>query len=307
MSNQERLGWELAGLDAEGGPLSGVPWHRPPQVWLVDGRIHWRYVQFAGDDDPADAFPVGFGPIRLVEGPRATDTGRNLLPEFLNLAVRDPAECLAFGRRWGVLHLCEHQLPRTHPPFQPALVGDEQRTGPYCQTVHGQDVEGSEAVSGWLAWSIRARAVLNVASALADTDAKVDLAHEWAILDPNAGIPNGLYAGRSRLSRDLGRWLRLGAVQPQMDLNATPRLSLGGPELFGAIALRLVMAVTTGTVGLAFCHECGESYVPKRQPTSTRRNFCEPCRSRGVPGRYASSAYRSRLRARNEPLGSLTV
>jgi hypothetical protein len=97
---------------------------------------------------------------------------------------------------------------------------------------------------------------------------------------------------KSRLGAEVETWLRIGAVQPRIDLLREPRLRVGGWELFGMIALQLASAITAG--GLTFCHECATAYVPERQPAAGRRNYCLECRERKIPERDAARDSRQR-------------
>jgi hypothetical protein len=292
--NIDQIIWDLAGINVEGSPVAAVPWDRPPIVWIDGEFLHWKYVRFAGDTD-ADEFPVGFGPITMTDQPVPTPVGLGMLREFVNLQRRDVDAIAAFASRWGVLHLCRHLLPRTHPQPLPPLPGDEGRDGPYCQTVYGEDVEGSEPLAGWKWWALRARAILRIASTFDGDPSRVDLVKQWAILLPPpiakaAAADNNV--SRSRLGAEVETWLRIGAVQPRVDLLQEPHLRVGGQELFGMIALQLASAITGG--GLTFCHECANAYVPKRQPAAGRRNYCEACRERKVPERDAARDSRQR-------------
>lgn len=287
--------WDLAGFRVEGSPVGAVPWDRPPSIEIDGDRLRWRYVRFAGDDDPGEEFPVAFGPLVMTGRPMPTAVGRGMLLEFVGLPQRDVSSIAAFAGRWGVLHLCSHELPRTHPQTATPLPGDTLREGPFCQTVYGEELEGSESLIGWVWWARRARAVLRIASVFAGSGKRVDRLEEWSVLLPAQQVAEtaaDIKLGRVRLAREVETWLRVGAVVPRVDLLIEPRLRVAGWELFGMIALQLALAVTAG--GFAFCHECGQGYTPKRQPVAGRRTYCDECRHRKVPGRDAARDSRRR-------------
>ena len=286
--------FDLAGLRVDGSPVAAEPWDRPPLVWIDGDRLRWKYVRFAGDNDADDTFPVGFGPIGMTHRPLPTTVRLGILFGFVDLPRRDLTGIPLFASQWGVLHLCHHQLPRTHPQVVPALPGDERREGPFCQTVYGEDVEGSESLVGWVWWALRARSVLRIASTFRGAN-KVNLGEEWAtLLPPNEAETAAADSSvaKSRLGSEVETWLRVGAVRPRIDLLEEPHLRVGGVELFGMIALQLASAVTGGSV--TFCTECGAGYVPKRQPVTGRRNYCEDCRASKVPQRDAARDSRRR-------------
>jgi hypothetical protein len=286
----------IAGLDADGAPVAAMPWDRPPVVEIDGERLRWRYIRFADDQDPKT--PAVFGPLVITGRPMPTDVRLGLLREFIALAEPDPTAITSFASQWGVLHLCRYHLPRTHPQSSRLHPGDERRDGPFCQTVVAEDLAGSEAWADWVAWALRARSVVRLASAYAGARNRVNLAREWANLLPpmqaaKAAADSSI--GRVRLAQDVERWLLLGDVRPRVSLQMDPHLRVGGLELFGSIALQLAMAVTA-TAGLAFCSGCADAYIPERQPGAGRRNYCPFCRKSGLPERDASKAWRSRRR-----------
>lgn len=72
-------------------------------------------------------------------------------------------------------------------------------------------------------------------------------------------------------------------------------LFVGTGGLFGALVVDLALAVG-GSHGFAFCSSCSLPYVPGRQPSAGRRNYCGPCRREGVPLRDAKRDQRRRAR-----------
>ena len=70
---------------------------------------------------------------------------------------------------------------------------------------------------------------------------------------------------------------------------------IGTQGLFGALVVDLALAVG-GSHGFAFCSSCSLPYVPRRQPSRGRRNYCIPCRRENIPLRDAKRDQRRRER-----------
>lgn len=295
----DQRAWDLAGLMVDGVPLASELWDRPAEIWVEDGRLLWRYVRFGEDPEPRASMPVTVGPIAAPAMPVPASLRSGLLIDFVRLAEPDPNAVLQFARRWGVLHLCGHGMPRTHPQNELFTLGDEHRRDRYCATVFGSDLEGSELLSAWVSWAARARAVLRIVSGFGG-QGRVNRRAEWSVLYPKDGDLSTAAAtddlvAKAQITSELNGWLYLSGVRPEMLPFPTPRLTLGGGELFGLISVQLAAAVTASG-GLAFCHGCGDPYAPARQPNPKRRNYCEACRAAKVPQRDASAVYRRRQR-----------
>jgi len=277
--------WQLAGLEVDNPRAAAKPWDRAPLVDIEGDRLRWQYVRLEGDEEIA-----AFGPIRFLSLPVETGVQPRLLIEFVDLADKTDDAIAAFARKWGLLHPCAHNVPRTHPP----LVG-EFRTGPFCDTVDAGAVAGSEPLAIWRVWASMGRAVVRIASQhrLETNGEQTD----WRFLlpeDQGQTVAEGsLEVAKARLATVVEVWLRIGAVQPKVDPLRPPHLFVSGVDLFGAIALQLAMVVTSSR-GLSFCSGCGSAYSPTHQPTARRRHYCDDCRDAGVPVRDASAAYRGR-------------
>lgn len=300
MSSVERSRylWDAAGLEIGAVPTGVMPWDRPPRVRRDGDTLHWQYVVLGDDDDPHEQFPVGFGPLSIRELPRSITTGSRLLRAFLDLAGRPWASYERFAGRWGVLHLCAHGLPRTHPPFPDAPVAYSRRIPGICETVEPSDLQGSEDLKAWLFWSARGRAVLDIASSLREGVTDAHLADQWAFISPHApkAASRDPDWGRVQMGREIEQWLRLAGVVPRVDLATPPHVRLSGSDLFGTIALQLVIAAT-GASNLSFCSYCGDSYLPTRKPHQGQRTFCDGCRRKGRPVTLAKLDMRARRRA----------
>ena len=70
---------------------------------------------------------------------------------------------------------------------------------------------------------------------------------------------------------DTGQW--------QIDFDSPSR-----SNLLAVLVLQLMLAVADKD-GYAVCSGCRKTYIPEKQPSPTRRNYCEVCRLAGVPFR----------------------
>jgi hypothetical protein len=59
-------------------------------------------------------------------------------------------------------------------------------------------------------------------------------------------------------------------------LSGAPRVELKGSELYGALAIQLLMAVSRSS-GVETCDGCGKFYTPTRQPREGDHHFCDEC------------------------------
>lgn len=283
--------WQQADLEVDNPAGMPKPWQRAPRIEIDGDNLRWQYLPMAGDEEI-----IAFGPIKVLALPVQTGVKSPLLIDFVTLAERSDQQIAAFARKWGLLHPCAHNMPRTHPPLP-----GEARRGRFCDTVDPDAVAGAEPLAVWRLWSSMGQAVIRIASrqSIGTTDGvetNGDLS-DWQMLLPNdqiRGVTSGtLDAAKGRLATVVEMWLRIGAVQPRVDPLKPPHLVVSGVDLFGAIALQLAMVVTS-TTGLAFCAGCGNAFVPNRRPAARRRRYCETCREVGIPLRDASAAYRGR-------------
>ena len=137
-------------------------------VELVDGHLEavWEETWT----------PEGREPSPPLE--REVLVSSTLLRDFVELQGRPESEYLAFGRRWGLLGLCEHGLPASHasgakriePGFRLSLLPEG------CQG------EGREAIRDWRSHVDRFRALLDIGGILSwDNTAPVS---KWFELKP---------------------------------------------------------------------------------------------------------------------------
>lgn len=266
-------------------PLAARQWAIPAHVELQGERLLWS-------DEPS----------------RVGRVGPHLLEGFVSLADAPPERILSYATRWGVLELCEHNMPPSHQTLQGGL----------CAPRETRDGRFFEPVAAWRWWANRAKATLTIAAQLHHGAIAPTTEWEAAIALESRPHPPG-YQRHSRVEKAwrelafyLNHWLRVGRVRPLVELVEAregrayrPAILLGVGGLFGALAIHLVLAVSR-TNGLALCSNCGAGYSPFRQPRTGERHYCEDCRKGKVPQRDAARDFWKRKR-RREPRGGGTL
>jgi hypothetical protein len=311
--------WDLAGIRDPSGqldrPVAANLLYVPASVELRGGRLAWVhhvYDQKGG---------------RYIVSPKAVTPGPTLLEEFVRLTALPDEAIVSYARKWGLLGICRHNLPRTH---WRKSIHSGTSTDRFCDLRLYKNPDGSVETSGWeplVAWrrySLKAKSLLDVAAHL----------HAGRIVTDNkvaVGLDKSLYSEKKlsfevrrrfqivTLSAELNRWLALGNVRPffSWSLVEEPSVSFGttwfwmarsiertlvvelidfqGSSLFGALGIQLLMAITR-VQGFALCSECGEMYSPTRRPNANRRNYCAKCGIKAAR-RAASREYRARSQA----------
>jgi hypothetical protein len=273
------LGTESSGeLDRR---IAGREWLVPEEIGLRDGRLVWRQIYFDWDK-------------RISAKP-------GLLQSFIRLADAPDERILAFARRWGVLELCEHDLPLRHLVSGWAHTDAPFYARSWCD--YRQSEPGGriwEPLSAWRTWARRAAATLNVAISFYRN--KLPPLEEWQSAislglrspDDNEPLPPTPSKGWLRLDHRIHAWLGLTGVVPRVVRNrgVRPQITFGGTGLFGALSIQLMLAVCR-TDGLAVCSSCASAFVPKRRPRHGRA-YCDDCRESKKPKRDASADDRKR-------------
>ncbi len=277
---------ELAGLPLENPLVRPTAWEVPTRVELADGKLTWAYL---GNEEAWLASPTWPSPPSARPGP-------GMLQRFVELASdRATDEAIRrFAARWGVLTLCEHLLPHTHPPLR-----TDPRGSQFCErlpTVAGDAFTGSEPVELWRIYAAWASTVLAAAAGWHSNRA-FSVAPTSPGLDDRGIIAFGEAArgdaAAARVDRAVNLWLQLGGVRPWSSISQDPAVRLGGVSLFGALAVELMLVVSR-TEGIAFCSACGSPFLPARRPAANRRTYCEDCRKEGASRNDASRAWRAR-------------
>ena len=257
------------------GRLAAGELYVPDNVGLEGEWLKWR------SEAP---YPAG-GTTRAPD-PR-------LLEEFIRIADGPSETILRFARKWGVLRICEHNLPISHFRFPIPVTRLTQLCGRWKK-----DSWFLEPLSTWKEVASSALGTLKIAGRLHEKE--IGDQDDWKQAlswPPRPGLSKPPSRGKTkRFSRDeileaergllaeiVEYWLLLGDVQPRLNWGFTnaaepifkdPEIALRGGGLFGALGTQLALAVAQ-TKGFAFCTNCGRDFSPeKRRPSVGRRRYC---------------------------------
>lgn len=282
--------------------LSGEPLLVPGDVQLDGSMIHWADSKQA--------------PPRRVIAPH------DILQQFLKLADAKPLKIEAFARKWGILGICQHALPRTHNVWRASardsipLDGDGAPCEPLGMVADMRGYAGTEPIEAWQTWSQCARDTLALADA-AHSDRKVS-PEVWRRLFGTTPLDRqDARSLKKGTASAVQHWLEFGNVRPQFSWGASPiqivysgrdtweplpaavPLRMGGRHgttLFPELAVRMMMTVTR-IDALAVCSSCNNPFIPPgRRPAAGRRRYCETCRKDGAPLRDAKRDSYARLK-----------
>jgi hypothetical protein len=241
---------------------------------------------------------------------------RRVLDDFILLAWPDPRhadddDVLEFAKRWGVLGLCEHNLPYTHTL-------DDLSTGP---SVHLSAVKSPMSYPERRCERVRKTETIEYDDTKLErqTGECIEYIGAWRLFAERAVLLLELAASlRSRtdppdkektrrvLVRRLNKWLDMANVGVVCGDTATGewpsglqvRIATRG-GLFGVLAVQLLLA-TTLTELLFTCAACGTIFnaAPAERPRRGERAFCSKC-GRKAAMRFASQDYRDRKKERH--------
>lgn len=205
--------------------------------------------------------------------------GAGLLDGFLSLADAKPNEILSFARKWGALGIQRIRLRgrRFHEPL-----------------------------AVWSDLAIRFRALHRIGAEL--NREGLGAADDWKALGSQVPTASRSYRAieeaRFSLMSYIGKLVRDAGLYPRLYWNqntsqwqiefSTYTLT----NLFAVLVLQL-MVMIADKEGLAICCACHKTYLPERQPSVGRRNYCPRCRADGVPFRDSKREQRRRTRARS--------
>jgi len=259
-------------------PSAATDWPRPTYV-DVDGddlAFWWARVE---------RVPAGY---RATPGAEATSPGPGLLASFVHLESAPVGKILAFAKRWGALEICAHNLPRAHPP-----IGRYPRATYLCEERRcpqgGEPIGHLESIAVWRYLARRMHLVLELAEGLWREPPALGDAEVWESVHRRP--PSDPASARVELSAGVNALVQLGQVRV-WSAPTPPYVRVGGHDLFGALALQLLLA-TSKSAGWATCSNCARPYAPTRRPQSGRLNYCPLCRAAGVPNRVAARNYRA--------------
>jgi hypothetical protein len=228
------------------------------------------------------------GGYRAAPGAEATTPGPGLLASFVRLESAPVGKILAFAKRWGALEICAHNLPRAHPPM-----GRHPRATYLCEERRlpqgGEPIGHLESLAVWRYLARRIRLLLELAEGLWREPPALGDAEVWESVHRHP--PSDSASARHELSAGVNAMVQLGQVRV-WSAPTPPYVRVGGHDLFGALALQLLL-VTSKSAGWATCSHCARPYAPTRRPQSGRLNYCPLCRAAGIPNRVAAHNYRA--------------
>ncbi len=177
---------------------------------------------------------------------KVNDTGA--LNAFVR--IKTPDHILRFARCYGPLRLCKHG----RPPMHRGEDGERRWCAPL----------GRESTNRWLDYVGLARSCLDFAAAIK--------------VDPERVLAKGV--GKLFVTDIINEWLGDTGIRLELNWDSKePALILTGGDIFGALGVQLLSAVTSNT--LAVCSGCGMPYLREgRKPQAGRRNYCPACGNR---------------------------
>ena len=279
-----------------------------PSFWYVSRQLGGEFT--IHPDFPMGPLPVP-GRVKAegdrlfwspdVEGHREVNPPENLLAVFAGLASAAPEEIAAFAEQFGVLEICEHELPRSHNPSRPW-----KQSGQYVEECfplgwhERSDPEWMcrEPLSVWYMFAGDARAILRIAANLHGN--RVGSPVDWRTIFGHGRGPESIPWWKPSVEGErflvaglVNEWLQLGDVRPRLAwgssskrANGTPGLIMAGGGLFGALAIQLAQSVSRSE-GLYICDGCGAAHTRAKKPDPNRRKFCPKCRNARVPQKLA--------------------
>ncbi|MFN2510925.1 MAG: hypothetical protein ABR568_05705 [Pyrinomonadaceae bacterium] len=251
-------------------PLAVGEYWAPTGIRLRDGRLYWQPLKRS----------------HLVQPAVETFT------DFVDLAEGADESVLAYARKWGVFHLCEHLLPASHQN---------------CRPLENRTLNKGEPTDQWKKFAQEARAVWNIGEELKKGKDNVGRPADWDVLRQTEAFRRFVsnrdaavaYRGVKRaaeektiISEILNRWLEIGNVRPRISWDRShPAIDLtGGPggRLFGALGIRLLEHA--GGYEIAACTGCRKFFdasARERRPKAGQDRFCQVCFDANVPVRLA--------------------
>jgi hypothetical protein len=211
--------------------------------------------------------------------------GGDLLEGFLRLADAKPNDILRFAKKWGAIGSKPGAVP-----------GTDQR-------VRNVGPQYLEPVATWRNLSIRFRALQRIGAEL--NCERIGEKKDWRALRSPLPTTNAVYTAveeaRFALMSNMGRLVREAQLHPRLYWNKSTgqwQIEFGAysrTNLLAVLAFKLMVSIAD-KAGSALCSGCHTSYVPEKQPSVGRRNYCPNCRNAGVPFRDSKRDQRRRER-----------
>jgi hypothetical protein len=179
--------------------------------------------------------------------------GTGLLEEFVGLADADERAFLRFGRKWVGLHVKPKSRPR---------------------------LEFAEPISAWRALALRVRALYRIGANL--TFERTGNAEDWTTLGVNAEYAAAsLDEARFQVMTEIRKLVTESRLQPRLYWNPENRgqwqidLDSTGRSNLLAVLIHELMLRIADKEGFAICSICHRTYVPRRRPTRSKKNYCD--------------------------------
>jgi hypothetical protein len=211
--------------------------------------------------------------------------GAGLLEGFLRLLDESPDEILRFAKKWG------------------AIGGKPGAAASTDQHVRKKGLQYLEPLTIWSNLTIRFRALHRIGAEL--NCERIGDVEDWKALrlqpPTDSELFTALEEGRFAMMSNIGRLVRDAQLQPRLYWNKSTeqwQIEFGTysrTNLLAVLVLKLMVSIAD-KAGLALCSECHTSYVPEKQPSVGRRNYCPKCRQAGVPFRDSKRDQRRRER-----------
>lgn len=254
---------------------------------------------------------------RFPKRPKRKRPGPGLLEDFLSLAEDDSGKrIVAYAKRWGVLNICEHDLPCSHNPpawdYDTGVPGFASTFDSCRPRTHGDPIFRKatdfnwEPLEVWREYARVFRALVGVAGRL--SEGAPSSPSQWEALcdgplfflrgNGSSSWPRSAVDTAALLTDALTILLGLAGVRPHVAVvGERPAVTLGAPNLFGALTMQALMA-SSAAGGFYFCSGCGLPFVVVggRRLQAGRNHYCPACGT-GAARRDASRRYRARLRS----------
>ena len=265
-------------------PSTGRAWSVPEKVDMVGEKLVYSYAKphrdYVAEQDPRHS--------------------REPLESFARLANVDDDSVFAqavveFAKRWGVLGICEHELPAGHNHaclgFPLAPMGCQPRKQ------EESDLGYWEPLDAWRQWSGRANAILQLSAELwrgrLGEEALWDVCgvtHFQSILEfwHSRGIGHVEY-GRWQLAMAVSTWLDRSGARPILVWEQDgPKIVLTGMQSHALPAVLGVQLMLTVGMVSGLCAGCSKLLVRGKD-----RKFCKSCIRRGIPGAQRRARHRN--------------
>jgi hypothetical protein len=185
---------------------------------------------------------------------RSRSHGTGLLDEFMGLADADEHEFIRFGRKWVGLNVA----PKSYPHLQFA-----------------------DPIRAWREVAIRMRALYRISADL--SFGRTGRMEDWTAINGRVeDLDGSLKEARFRLMSHVRQLVTQAQLQPRLYWNRGNdgghwQIDLDSPgwsNLLAVLTIQLIVRIADKD-GFAICSICHRTYVPKRKPAASKRNYCD--------------------------------